>query len=602
MAYTRFLRGLVCLEVIRSIACSRLLQFFGPRAEGYSCKDVDDAKPQYKSKHTDDCQCLPFTEHGFSYKKVVFCGKVQVVEMEHFNVGEVMKAEACKDVKPRCDVAERLPPIGGAPWKDWRRKVVGIDGTCERLHYDVLVLGGGPAGTEAAIEAAARNKTVGLIEPMDVFGVPSGAFSKAVRNVAMELADSTFNGKAEPLTDQVGKVRFGKVSKHIETIYAHAREMVGRRLEIAGVNVIKGYGEFMDDRTLKVDKCNYTSDVIFLTTGSKAWRPKEAPDADDDEYKELVYDSDSVINIDRIPLTIAIQGGGIIALEYAAFFGMLGSKVDVLIRGGKDLPFLDKDVTDTLWQTLARGENVQIREKTEVAKVTKTEDGTLALTMKDGSTTNYEAMLIAAGRRGNVKGIGLDRTSVRVEKDMVVVNRDTFHTGAGNIYALGDIANGNFASSAALHAQTAVRNALGCSKAGSRECFPKWDHPLAPTCIWSVPETGSIGFTEQEAKKQNMSYGVVYGHYNETTRGVLEGSDLGFVKIVYSSRICTKCSGARDHPIIGVHCFGDYASDLIEHGAFLLRWDYTVEELQHVNFAAVTWHEVFRIAAYKLHA
>eukprot|EP00931_Biecheleriopsis_adriatica_P039437 TRINITY_DN22553_c0_g1_i1.p1 TRINITY_DN22553_c0_g1~~TRINITY_DN22553_c0_g1_i1.p1 ORF type:complete len:975 (-),score=177.41 TRINITY_DN22553_c0_g1_i1:28-2952(-) len=449
------------------------------------------------------------------------------------------------------------------------RKNLTVPGICFQTdvsHYDLLVLGAGPAGMKAAVDAASRGYRVGIIEPKaSLTGAPTGAHSKCVREAVMQ-----------------GKRSWPEVKTVISQMQTSAQEMTARLLRTFHVDVLKGSGAFVNTSTVRYTPAEGTSQdltasAIIIATGSRANRlpmiPFDIPG---------IFDSDTIGGIDYIPTCLVVQGGGIVGLEYAHMFAKLGSRVIVIEFFDKIVQMLDVDVQETLLNELASS-NVEILLKTGIKTVEAIDgsaSGQTGLRIDTGDRIiECDCLLSATGRSGFTEGLALENIGLTTGRGKMIPVDDNQYTGIGNIYAVGDVVAGNLATVGQAQAARAVRRIFGCDALASKE--------VKPFVVWSIPEIAWAGLTEQAAKEQNINVGTVCTQCGGTLRGIVSG-ERGYLKLVYSQ---------EDGKVLGVHIVGNGSCEMINYGAELLNEGGTVHDVLRFVFPAVTYHTAYNEAA-----
>ena len=464
----------------------------------------------------------------------------------------------------------------------------GDDAASETASWDAVVIGGGPAGLTAACRLSFQGLKVALVEPKESFGSPTGVSSKVLREVAMDHGAGTS-------WDDVLSIR--------QLIAQNDAKRVALQLQRYGVTHFKGTGEISgcngDGITTVVvrDGTTGASELlarkVVVSTGSKARRlggiPFEQPG---------FYDSDSIGSLRSKPSSLFVQGTGIIALEYATIFAEMGVQVSVAARGKRDdlLPMLDGSMRDALLSDL-EAKGVEILYQASVKGWRADEAGPLVeLELPSGiSERRFSAVLSAVGRVPTTQDLGmevlLEADDVSKLKKLPLLENQQLETNAGSVYVIGDVSGSGLACKAVMQAQGLVDHVLPSLVLKSKQ--PAQSNPThaSPSIIWAIPELAFVGSSQSEAINTYSEAEVfsVLAPFADTIRGRLKALPASyFLKLV-----CLR----QDGRILGVHVYGEGASELIHLGASLVADGNTVFDLQYKSFPAVTLHEVYRNAA-----
>jgi NAD(P) transhydrogenase len=454
-----------------------------------------------------------------------------------------------------------------------------FEGMNTGTRYDLLVLGAGPVGVKAAVECANRGYRVGLIDPKEtITGAPTGAHSKCLREAAME-----------------GARTWEEVEHVIDKVVSRTSEATNKMLQTFHIDLLKGKGSFIDQETVLYEPCQekgcefyeqnqeLKADCIVIATGSKSFRLPGVP-----FHRPGVYDSDTIGQIKYLPKSMCIQGAGIIGIEYALIFSLLGSKVTIIHRADDFAPMVDKDLRAALLAKLER-HGVNFRLCTDIKSVTAAEGTTeewpwVLVETNCGDVVQCDAFLSATGRVGASEGIGLENLEhlgMKVGRgNMVEVNKFN-QTGVPNIYAVGDVAGGGLATQGQSQATRAIQAHFGLEVP---DCTR-----VKPAGVWTIPEIAWAGITEDEAIKQGIEYDTAIADYCSTIRGIV-ANDKGFLKLVFCK---------NDGKVLGVHVCGEGACDIVNYGAEVVSNHDTVSDVERFVFPAVTYHELYSHAAHK---
>eukprot|EP00439_Symbiodinium_sp_Y106_P081953 s6_g21.t1 len=446
-------------------------------------------------------------------------------------------------------------------------KATGPD-TSESKPFDLIVLGAGPAGVKAAIEAASRGYHVGVVEPQEKpTGAPTGAYSKCIREAVMAK-----------------KWTWPEIHDMVQKITAHAHENTMRLLHVFHIDVLVGAASFIDAKTVSIAEPGGGLKTFesFAFVEPLGGIPFDLPG---------VYDSDTISQIDFMPKSMVVQGAGIIGLEYANMFAKQGARVVVVEFADKMLQMLDRELQAALLADLAAN-NVEILLTTRlgVREVEGSIRGKPSLIVETSrGSFRCECLLSAVGRCGTTEGLGLEKLGVTIGRGKMIQVDENQHTGVANIYAVGDVAGGNLATIGQAQAVRAVRRVFGSGQ------FTLVDKAVKPFTVWTIPEISWAGLNEQEAEQKKLNFGVVRADYGKTVRGIVSG-EPGFLKLIFDR---------ENGKVLGVHICGAQASELINFGADAVDSGTTTPALNKAQifeilqfvFPAVTFHILYNWAA-----
>jgi NAD(P) transhydrogenase len=429
--------------------------------------------------------------------------------------------------------------------------------------YDLVVIGGGPAGITAATAASTIHKTVALVDRQQEIGgagINTGTVpSKTLRETALALSglkSRNLYGVDLSLRREVTVADFLGHEEHVKDAF---HKSITQRLQLLKATIYCGTATFLDAHTVKVrlspenrekdssapsGEIQLHGEKILIATGSSPVHPDLFPFGHGE-----IYDSDTILKLERIPKTLAVVGAGVIGAEYGCTFSALGAEVHIL--DGRDvlLPFLDAEVSEALVGAFQRS-GIVFHWKENVQKCIPLESDGVRLELSSGAVLTSDALLVAAGRQSNTANLGLEKAGVKTGERGIIPVNEHFQTNIENIYAAGDVIGfPALASTSAQQARQAVRHALGL--AGSPFS------PLLPNGIYTIPEASMVGETEESLKKKGVAYIVGRAFYRENARGRIIGDQDGFLKLLFRQ---------NDLKLIGVHIMGDLATEVVHIG------------------------------------
>ncbi|MEM6886362.1 MAG: Si-specific NAD(P)(+) transhydrogenase [Verrucomicrobiota bacterium] len=451
-------------------------------------------------------------------------------------------------------------------------------------HYDLIVIGSGPAGEKGAAQAAYFGKRVALIEREDALGgaaTNTGTLpSKTLRETALHLSGMRQRGFHATENYETGNVSIDDFlfRKRIVTDSERARIMVN--LENHQVDRIQGKASFINPHTIQVsnDSSSHqlTGDYILIATGSRPFHPDNFPFSDD-----AVFDSDTILTIDKIPATMLIIGAGVIGVEYACLFSALGVRVTVVHGSGSILPFLDREMSRMLEMSM-EAMGCKLIFGTRVAKF-RCAGKQRELQMEDGQIAKADAILVTTGRQSNVDSLHLKAAGVEAGPRGLIQASEHGQTNISHIYAAGDVVGfPALASTSMEQARVAMNHAF---QFGYKKEFTQ----LLPFGIYSIPECSMAGATEEELEKDNIPYVAGRARYNNNARGMIVGDDIGRLKMLFH---------AETKKILGVHIIGEQATELIHTGLTAMMMDADIGVFIRTCYNYPTLSEMYKYAAY----
>jgi NAD(P) transhydrogenase len=445
--------------------------------------------------------------------------------------------------------------------------------------FDLVVIGGGPAGEKGAAQAAYFKKRVALVESAPEPGgaaVHTGTLpSKTLRETALFLSGYRQRELYGLNVTMNPDVAVPKLLSRKDTVRELEVERIKTNLDRHHVTLLHGAASLKDAHTVIVGDRTITSDVILVATGSAPFQPPNIP------FGDHVADSDTILLLDRLPERMVVLGGGVIGCEYASMFAAMHVKVTLLEGRDRLLPFLDAEMGSRLQGSLGTL-GVDIRLGVSVEKVTL--DGAkVDILLKSGDRIECDKLLVASGRQGNTKTLGLESAGVEVDKRGYVKVDDNFKTKVDSVYAAGDVIGfPALASTSMDQARVAVCHAFGFT-------YKKQVSHLLPYGVYTIPEVSCVGFSEEDAKAKGFDWVVGRALYADNARGKIVGDKEGVIKLVFDR---------QTRKLLGCHCIGDRASELVHIGQAVIALGGTVDTLIDMVFNYPTLAEMFKYAAY----
>lgn len=451
--------------------------------------------------------------------------------------------------------------------------------------FDLIVIGSGPAGEKGAAQAAYFGKRVALIERLVELG-GAGVNTGTVPSKTLRESALYFSGlRARGLYGIDYSLREGLTVQG----FMHRKDAVvsAERLKIASnlashkIEVIAGTARFEDAHTIcaadqRGSERLLRAEAILIATGSKPHRPPEIPFDD-----EMIFDSDSILRMDRIPKSMIVVGGGVIGCEYASIFTAMGVEVTLIDGRERLLPFLDAEISDLLRARLTSlGLQIYFQER---VKETKTVAGKVQAALASGRVAEAETALFAAGRRGAVDELQLGKAGLRInERGNIDVNRH-YQTHVPHIYAAGDVIGfPALASTSMEQCRVAMCHAFG---------FPYKERLASqlPMGIYTIPEISAVGETTESCDIRKIKYEVGRAKFANNARGQIIGEFTGMLKLIFRP---------ENKQLLGVQIFGEGATELIHLGMLVLESGGTIDTFIDLVFNFPTLSELYKYAAY----
>ena len=451
--------------------------------------------------------------------------------------------------------------------------------------YDLIVLGAGPAGEKGAVQAAYFGKRVAIVEREAEPGgaaVHTGTLpSKTLRETALFLSGYRQRELYGLSVEVKSDLAVPKLLSRKDAVRDLEVSRIKWNLERHGVATIPGAARLVDAHTVEVEGAagtqRLTSEVILVATGSTPFQPPNIPFDDPD-----VDDSDTILQLDRLPRSMVVLGGGVIGCEYTTMFAAL--RVDVTLVEGRPrlLPFLDHEMGERLRGAM-QGLGVDIKLDTTATSVRREEGKGIVVELSSGEAVTCDRLLVASGRSGRTRGLGLEAAGVELDKRGYVKVDGNYRTAQPSVYAAGDVIGfPALASTSMEQARVAVCHAFGFG-------YKRAVSGMIPYGVYTIPEVSCVGLSEEEAAEKHEEVVVGRAFYRDNARGKIVGDKDGVIKLVFDK---------ASRKLVGCHCIGDRASELVHVGQATIALGGTVDTFIEMVFNYPTLAEMFKYAAY----
>ncbi|MDQ2692843.1 MAG: Si-specific NAD(P)(+) transhydrogenase [Chloroflexota bacterium] len=455
--------------------------------------------------------------------------------------------------------------------------------------YDLLVIGSGPAGQRAAIQAAKLNRRVAVVERKAILGgvcINTGTIpSKTLREAVMHLSGYREHSLYGASYTVKQNITMADLLYRTDHVIQHELDIVRHQLQRNRVELISAEASFVDPNTVKLKYVDgrgwrdVTAAHVVIATGTRATKNDHIP-----FDGQRVFISDDLLQLDHLPRTLAVVGAGVIGLEYASLFAALGVRVTIIDKRRRLLPFVDAEIIDSLTYHLNQQRTI-LRLGEEVAgiePITDEHGERIKIHLSSGKQIMTEMALYSIGRTGATRSLNIQAAGLETDgRGLIQVNKH-YQTNVPNIYAVGDVIGfPSLASTSMEQGRLATCHAFGIPTQSSPELFPYG--------IYTIPEISTVGRNEEELTEQGIPYEVGKAQYREIARGQIIGDQTGLLKLIFH---------LDTHELLGVHIIGEGASELIHIGQAVMAFKGTVEYFINNVFNYPTLAECYKTAAF----
>ena len=454
--------------------------------------------------------------------------------------------------------------------------------TTSENHFDLVVIGSGPAGQKGAIAAAKLGKRVAMVDRREMTGgvsLHTGTIpSKTLREAVLYLTgyrQRAFYGRDYKLKQEIS---IADLMERVNTVVARETAVIREQLGRNGVTMIDGTARFRDPHTLQVEGKQTAqlveADFVLIASGTRAARPPEIP------FGNGVIDADQVGQTNGIPRDLIVVGAGVIGLEYASMLTALGVRVTVIDQRPAMLDFVDHEIVEALSYHMRRQEAV-FRLGEKVTRVEVGERDLVQVGLESGKRLHAKGLLYAAGRQANTDLLDLAAAGLQSKSRGRIEVNEHFQSAVDHIYAAGDcIGFPALAATSMEQGRLAALNMFGQPTARHDS--------LLPYGIYTIPEISMVGQTEEELTHAGIPYETGVARYEEIAKGQIIGDETGMLKILF-------------HPdtlkVLGVHAIGENATEIIHIGQTLMAMSGTMEFFRDSVFNYPTFAEAYKVAA-----
>jgi NAD(P) transhydrogenase len=450
--------------------------------------------------------------------------------------------------------------------------------------FDLIVIGSGPSGQRAAIQGAKCGRRVIIIDQREIVGgvcINTGTIpSKTMREAVLHLSGYQFQGIYGVNYHVKENITMADLGFRVNQVIKTEADVTQAQLSRNGVEVMYARASFLDATHVRAQGSrgqeDMTAPIVIVATGTKPASSPLVP-----LNGRTIMNSDQILQMPKIPKSLIVVGGGVIGVEYACMFAILGVRIILVEKRPRLLEFADSEIVEALSYHL-RDHRVTMRLNEEVASVEETPDGSVVANLKSNKRVAGEALLYAVGRQGSVDELNLPAAGLEADNRGRIAVDSEYRTKVPNIYAVGDVIGfPSLASVSMEQGRIAAANAFGIKIQSNRANYPYG--------IYTIPEISFIGKTEEQLTDEDVPYEVGVAFYRDTARGQIRGDITGRLKLIFHR---------ETREILGVHIIGEGASELLHIGQAVLIYKGTVDYFVETVFNYPTLAECYKLAAF----
>jgi len=454
-------------------------------------------------------------------------------------------------------------------------------------HFDLVVIGAGPAGEKGAAQAAYFGKRVCVIERAPKPGgaaVNTGVIpAHTLRETALYFSGRRQRGIHGIEYNIKHDLRLSDFMYRERSVVEAEWEQISDNLRRHEITAIQGSAAFIESNTVEVSRYGQESRLIsgdhfLVTAGSRPLLPPNGVTVDG----RVIVDSDSVLTLDKIPTSMIVVGGGVVGCQYASIFAALGVRVTLVSLRPRILTHIDAEISEALSQQLTSRHGVSVHSGADVTRI-ETEGDQARATLSNGFEVSADCLLYAAGRRGNSAGLGLEQLGVRTDDRGFVQVDEEYRTAVPHIFAAGDVIGfPALASTSMEQARLAVCHAFELR-------YKQRLASLVPYSVWTIPEIASVGETEEALASRGVPFEVGRASFHGNPRGQILGETDGFLKLIFHP---------DDQRLLGVSIIGEGACELIHVGMTCMAFGGTIDFFIQSVFSFPALADAYKYAAY----
>ncbi|BDC52389.1 NAD(P)(+) transhydrogenase [Bryobacterales bacterium F-183] len=449
--------------------------------------------------------------------------------------------------------------------------------------YDLIVIGSGPAGQRAAIQGAKAGRKVALVEKREVVGGASlntGTIpSKTMREAVLHLSGYAYRDIYGISYRVKEKITMQDLAFRVQHVIKTEVDVIQAQLSRNNVEMLSGTARFTGPNTIAVEGTRGTSEyraaTIIIGTGTKPAISSKVP-----INGRTIINSDQILDMPNIPKTLIVVGGGVIGVEYACMFAVLGVRVTIIEKRPRLLEFADQEMVEALSYHL-RDSRVTMRLNEEVVSVEETAEGVIA-NLESRKRIAGDALLYAVGRQGNVDELNLAAAGLESDNRGRIAVNENYETKVPHIFAVGDVIGfPSLASVSMEQGRIAAARAFQINAQSNPANYPYG--------IYTIPEISFIGKTEEQLTDEDVPYEVGVAYYRESARGQIRGDTTGRLKLIFHR---------ETFELLGVHIIGDNAAELLHIGQAVFALKGKVQYFVDTVFNYPTLAECYKAAAF----